>query len=118
MAASTTAKARSAGAKTPTDRKTEDKKVRRVRVLPDSVKLEWDGDDYELQPDVMDDVELILALEQNRQVTALVQLLGNQQWERFKVSHRGDNGRVPYSEAEAFLLALTKELQKVSKSGN
>lgn len=119
MASTTSSKAKAAGAKTPTDRKAADEnRVRKVRVLPDEVRLEWDGDEYVLEPDVMDDVDLILALEQNRQMTALVQLLGSTQWEHFRSTHRADNGRVPVSEAEAFLTDLVKELQKVARSGN
>lgn len=118
---STAAKAEAAGAKTPTDRQDAapvEKKARNVRVLPGEVRLEWEGQEYVLEPDVMDDVDLILALEQNRNMTALVQLLGNAQWERFRAAHRADNGRVPVSEAEVFLTSLVDELQKVAKSGN
>lgn len=120
MATSTSSKAKATGARTPSDRqaaKPAAKKVRNVRVLPGEVRLDWDGEEYVLEPDVIDDVDLILALEQNRRMSALVILLGNEQWERFRATQR-DGTRVRASDASEFMEALLSELQKVAQSGN
>lgn len=116
----TAAKARAAGAKTPADRQDEaapEKKVRNVRVLADEVTLEWAGQTYTIEREAIDDVDLVLELEQGKQVSAAVRLLGPGQWETFKANHRV-GVRVPYSEAEAFLVAVLEQLQKVQNSGN
>lgn len=119
---STTAvKAQSAGAKSPADRKDEtapEKKVRNVRALGGEVSLEWDGDTYTIERDAIDDVEFVLELEQGKNLSAIVRLLGTAQWETFKARNRVDGARVPYSEAEAFLTELLEKLQKVANSGN
>lgn len=116
----TAAKARAAGAKTPDDRKDEtapENRIRNVRVLADEVSVEWAEQTYTIEREAIDDVDLILELEQGKQVSAAVRLLGPAQWETFKARHRV-GVRVPYSEAEAFLVALLEQLQKVQNSGN
>lgn len=115
----TAAKARAAGAKAPADRKdeTEPKKVTNVRLLEDEVVLDWDDNTYRIERDAIDDVELILDLEQGKQVSAAVRLLGPAQWETFKAATRVGT-RVPYSAAEEFLVAVLEQVQKVQNSGN
>lgn len=116
----TATKAKAAGAKTPADRKNEtapEKKLRNVRVLADEVTVEWSDDTYTIEREAIDDVDFVLELEQGKQVSAAVRLLGPAQWETFKARHRVGT-RVPYSEAEAFLVALLEQMQKVQNSGN
>lgn len=116
----TAAKAKAAGAKAPADRKAEtapEKKVRNVRQLGDEVSLEWNEDTYVIERDAIDDVEFVLELEQGKNLSAIVRLLGDEQWGTFKARHR-ENGRVPYSEAELFLSELVDGLRKVTNSGN
>lgn len=116
----TAAKAKAVGAKSPSDRQDEtapEKKVRNVRVLSDEVTLEWNEDTYTIDREAIDDVDFVLELEQGKQVSAAVRLLGPGQWETFKARHRVGT-RVPYSESEAFLAALLEQLQKVQNSGN
>lgn len=116
-------KAAAAGAKVPGDNRAarraaqKDRKARNVRVLPGEVRLDWDGDEYVLEPDVIDDVDFILELEQGKNLSAIIRLLGPGQWETFKAAHR-EGSRVPMSEAELFLEALLEELQQVTDSGN
>lgn len=118
---STTAtKAKAAGAKAPADRKVEEapeKRIRNVRVLADEVTIDWSEDTYTIERGAIDDVEFVLELEQGKNLSAIVRLLGGEQWEVFKARHRVD-GRVPYSEAELFLSELVEQLQKVTNSGN
>lgn len=117
---STAAKAKAAGAKVPDDHadtSTPEKKIRNVRVLAEEVTLEWDGDTYTVARDAIDDVDFVLELEQGKQVSAAVRLLGPEGWATFTATHRVGT-RVPYSEAEAFLVALLEQLQKVANSGN
>lgn len=117
---STAAKAKAVGAKTPTDRKDEtapEKRIRNVRELGDEVSLEWNGDTYVIERGAVDDVEFVLELEQGKNLSAIVRLLGDEQWGTFKARHRVD-GRVPYSEAELFLSDLVEGLRKVVNSGN
>lgn len=116
----TAAKAKAAGAKSPADRNDEtapQKKLRNVRVLADEVTVEWSDDTYVIEREAIDDVDFVLELEQGKQVSAAVRLLGPAQWETFKARHRVGT-RVPYSEAEAFLVALLEQMQKVQNSGN
>ncbi|HEX7352486.1 hypothetical protein [Brachybacterium sp.] len=116
----TTQRAKSTGAKAPADRKEaapEAKKIRNVRVLADEVTLDWNGDTYTIEREAIDDVDFVLDLEQGKQVSAAVRLLGGAQWDVFKARHRVGT-RVPYSEAEAFLTALLEQMQKVQNSGN
>ncbi|GAA1333084.1 hypothetical protein GCM10009592_26500 [Brachybacterium rhamnosum] len=117
---STAEKAKAAGAKVPGDHEdtaAPEKKIRNVRVLSDEVTLEWDGDTYTIDREAIDDVDFVLELEQGKQVSAAVRLLGPEGWSTFKATHR-EGTRVPYSEAEAFLVALLEQLQKVANSGN
>lgn len=117
---STASKAKAAGAKTPADRKDEtapEKKVRNVRVLAEEVVLEWGDNTYTIEREAIDDVDFVLELEQGKQVSAVVRLIGPAQWETFKAEHRV-GVRVPYSEAEQFLVKVLEELQKVQNSGN
>lgn len=117
---STAARAKAAGAKAPADRREETappQKARNVRVLEGEVVLEWSGVTYTIERDAIDDVEIVLELEQGKNLSAIVRLLGAEQWETFKARHRV-GGRVPYSEAELFLMELIEQLQKVQNSGN
>lgn len=115
----TAERARAAGAKVPERARKQPpkRKVRNVRVLGEDVVLEWGDNTYTIERDAIDDVEFVLELEQGKNLSAVVRLLGPGQWETFKAAHRV-GVRVPYSEAEEFLVALLEELQKVTASGN
>lgn len=58
-----------------------------VSDLPESVDVEFDGVVYSVNPRLLDNIEVIEAVEDNRMAATARAFLGPRQWADFKQSH-------------------------------
>jgi hypothetical protein len=70
------------------------------------VTFEYNGVEYKVASNAMDNLELFEAVEDEKFLTAARGFVGKEQWEKFKDSHRTPDGRVPMEPVEGFLEAL------------
>lgn len=56
-------------------------------VLPESLEVEFDGVTYQINPRMLDDIDVVEAIEENRSVKAVKAFLGVRQWAAFKQTH-------------------------------
>ncbi|MGC5376496.1 hypothetical protein ACPXAO_23605, partial [Salmonella enterica] len=80
------------------------------------VTFEHAGVEYTLSPNVLDDVEILEAMEDERYITAVRSIVGRERWNDFKESVRTDDGRVPASELETFLEKVMAAVDPTSGS--
>lgn len=88
---------------------------------PSEILVPLDGVDYELDPDVFNDVEILELLgeiQSNEQVyllpSVMKRMLGDEQFSQWKDAHRLPTGRVPLEPMMSFL----DQLFEVLASGN
>lgn len=82
----------------------------KAEALNESIKFEYDGESYTVAPAAEWDVEALEAFEDQKIITCVRMILGDDQWKRFKSKPRnmGDlNG-----------LFMTMQAQLVGPSGN
>lgn len=72
-------------------------------VLVREVTIEYNGEEYTVRQDALDDVEMLEAVEDERYVTVIRKVVGKDQWTKFKESVRTADGRVPTKPFEEFL---------------
>ena len=73
----------------------------------DDIIAEYDGHTYVIKRENADDVELFEQVEQDHVMTALCGFIGVDQWNHWKNTHRGENGKVSIkTELTPFLNAI------------
>lgn len=98
-------------------KKPQDHKVKDDAKSTDAT-ITWNGNDYTISAEAMDNLELFEAIEENRHLTAMKGFLGTDQWNRFKDSCRDAAGRVPMSDAEDFLQKVMEAVGNLPASPN
>ncbi|GAB3889529.1 hypothetical protein [Terrabacter terrigena] len=90
------------GAIVPQDRKKKapkKSKAQKAEALGDSLTVSYNGADYTIERDVVDDVEFFELIGEMQEKSYLLpkvvqMLLGPKQYKAFKDANRGENGRV------------------------
>lgn len=75
----------------------------------------WEGREYSIDPQIMDDLvfmELLADMETKPYLVAklVAKILGEEQWEQFKTNHADDQGRIPSARVGEFFDALNAAL--------
>jgi len=81
---------------------------------PKDVTVEWNGHEYTIAGEALDDAELLEYFTDENFIGALRLMLGDAQWRAYKDNERNEAGRVTASGASEF---LTHALEAV-KRGN
>lgn len=71
-------------------------------------RVEYDGVEYQIDSGLLDDIEVIELLEDEKYISAIRKLVGADGWKAFKDSHREADGRVPMGTLEGFLNVVMK----------
>ena len=108
MAAPTKKTTIPAGAKKPADHAPAKEDVEG----PQPVTVEWNGHDYVISPENMDDVEVLEYFTDENFVGALRLILGADQWQSYKDNERNESGRVTASGASEFLDHALKAVKR------
>ncbi|MFF2621247.1 hypothetical protein [Oerskovia jenensis] len=101
-----------ATAKKPTDRKpAATAKAQKAEALADRINIVVDGVEYSLDPEVLDDYEVIEGLGEGNYVPVLNQLFTPEEAAAIKSRLRNpDTGRLKYSDVQSFIERVFKEL--------
>jgi hypothetical protein len=70
---------------------------------PKDVTVEWNGHEYLISGEALDDAELLEYFTDENFIGALRSMLGVEQWKAYKENERNDAGRVTASGAAEFL---------------
>lgn len=97
-----------AGAKRPQDHQT----AKQEHDGPNDVVVEWDGHEYLVSGEDMDDAELLEFFTDGNFVGALRILLGDEQWAEYKERARNERGKVSATRCSEFLDHALKEIKK------
>ena len=65
---------------------------------------------YSIPRDALEDLELLEMIEDEKILSAVRRILGDEQWGRYKDQNRTESGRVDPSDLEAFLNGLFSRL--------
>ena len=90
----------------PAPKKPQDHKAAKSEAKSEDISVDFDGYTYTLPREVMDDIEVFERIEDEKYITAVRQVLGPDQWQHFKDSHRNESGRVSPDAFEQFLDSL------------
>jgi hypothetical protein len=101
-----------ATAKKPTDRKpAATAKAQKAEALGERIDIVVDGVEYSLDPEVLDDYEVVEGLSEGNYFPVLGQLFTPDEVAAIKVRLRNpDTGRLKYSDVQAFIERVFKEL--------
>jgi hypothetical protein len=103
------------GAKMPTDRQ-----PRKNEANPDEAKdvpVAFGDHEYVIPAAAFDDIEIVEQLEDENHILAVRQILGKDQWNRWKANERNpETGRVPATRAKEFLEVLFESLGALGNS--
>lgn len=97
-----------AGAKQPADHRPAKDDV----TGPKDTTIEWQGHEYLVKGENMDDVELVEHFTDDNFIGALRIMLGPQGWRDYKENSRNENGRVTATGANEFLEFMLDELKR------
>lgn len=75
-----------------------------------TISIEHGGVTYEVPADALDDVELVEYIEDEKYITAIRNLIGPDQWARFKDSARNEHGKVPVETFQLFIEKVFDQL--------
>lgn len=70
------------------------------------ITFQYDGETYEVVENAVDNLELFEFIEDEKFLKATKGFLGQAQWDKFKDTHRTEDGRVPMAPVEGFLQEL------------
>lgn len=79
---------------------------------PQDFTTEWEGHEYTIAGESLDDAELLEFFTDNNFIGALRAMLGPKQWAEYKKRARNEQGRVTASGASEFLDHLLKEAER------
>lgn len=94
-----------ANAKKPADHQTAKQDVENQ-----SIDVDWHGHTYVIETELVNDLEVLEAFEQNYLATGLRRMLGDDQYQAFKDNERNDGGRISLDSVNEFL----EQVQKVA----
>lgn len=93
-----------------TQKKTTDARKAEATDEVQYVEFEHNGETYTVHPDALDNLELFEAVEDEQYLKATRGFIGKEQWDKFKNTHRTEDGRVPMAALEGFLQALMEAI--------
>lgn len=108
MAAPTKKTTIPAGAKKPQDHAPAKEDV----TGPKDVTVEWNGNEYLISGEALDDAELLEYFTDENFIGALRSMLGDKQWKSYKDNERNEAGRVTASGAAEFLGHAMEEVKR------
>lgn len=73
---------------------------------PKDLTFTHNGTKYTIPAEAINDLEVMENLEDEKYISVARQVLGRQQWARFKELHRGENGRIKATELDSMLEAI------------
>ena len=79
------------------------KPTKPAAAILDEYVIEYAGESYTITRDDMDDLDLILAFQQGNVIGAVMNLLGDDDWERFTDSVKTKAGKVPVTKSIEFV---------------
>ncbi|WP_460994393.1 hypothetical protein, partial [Sinomonas soli] len=82
--------------------------------LSDELAVTWEGHEYTIDREALEDIEFIGYLQDNRFREAMPELLGAEQWDALRENHRSAKGRLTLTRIGEFL----EEVHKQAGLGN
>lgn len=79
---------------------------------PQGFTVEWDGHEYFIEGENLDDAELLEFITDNNFIGALRAMIGPKQWAEYKKRARNESGKVTATGASEFLDHLLKEAER------